>query len=91
MYLILYIYLIPQLKEIQFNKHLLSFYYILGIIPSAGILEMNEAFLYLQNLFPPSEWLPGSSDSKGYAYREGDLDSFPGLGRSPGEGNGNPL
>ena len=25
------------------------------------------------------------------AYNEGDLGSIPGLGRSPGEGNGNPL
>ena len=25
------------------------------------------------------------------AYNEGDLSSIPGLGRSPGEGNGNPL
>ena len=25
------------------------------------------------------------------AYNAGDIDSFPGSGRSPGEGNGNPL
>ena len=34
---------------------------------------------------------PGSSDSKASAYNVGDLSSIPGLGRSPGEGNGNPL
>ena len=34
---------------------------------------------------------PGSSDGKESACNEGDLDSFPGLGRSPGEGKGNPL
>ena len=34
---------------------------------------------------------PGSSDSKASAYNAGDLGSIPGLGRSPGEGNGNPL
>ena len=34
---------------------------------------------------------PGGSDSKASAYRVGDLGSIPGLGRSPGEGNGNPL
>ena len=33
----------------------------------------------------------GSSDGKVPAYNEGDLGSIPGLGRSPGEGNGNPL
>ena len=35
--------------------------------------------------------LPGGSDSKVSAYSVGDLGSIPGLGRSPGEGNGNPL
>ena len=34
---------------------------------------------------------PGGSDSKASAYNVGDLGSIPGLGRSPGEGNGNPL
>ena len=34
---------------------------------------------------------PGGSDSKESAGNEGDLGSIPGLGRSPGEGNGNPL
>ena len=34
---------------------------------------------------------PGGSDSKVSAYNAGDLGLIPGLGRSPGEGNGNPL
>ena len=34
---------------------------------------------------------PGGSDSKASAYNAGDPGSIPGLGRSPGEGNGNPL
>ena len=34
---------------------------------------------------------PGSSDGKASAYNAGDLSSIPGSGRSPGEGNGNPL
>ena len=34
---------------------------------------------------------PGGSDSKVSAYNAGDPGSIPGLGRSPGEGNGNPL
>ena len=34
---------------------------------------------------------PGDSDGKASAYNAGDLSSIPGLGRSPGEGNGNPL
>ena len=34
---------------------------------------------------------PGGSDSKESICNEGDLGSVPGLGRSPGEGNGYPL
>ena len=34
---------------------------------------------------------PGGSDGKVSAYNAGDLGSIPGSGRSPGEGNGNPL
>ena len=34
---------------------------------------------------------PGGSDSKESACNAGDLSSIPGFGRSPGEGNGNPL
>ena len=34
---------------------------------------------------------PGGSDGKESAYSAGDLGSIPGSGRSPGEGNGNPL
>ena len=33
----------------------------------------------------------GGSHGKGSAYNVGDLGSIPGSGRSPGEGNGNPL
>ena len=34
---------------------------------------------------------PGGSDGKASAFSTGDLGSIPGLGRSPEEGNGNPL
>ena len=34
---------------------------------------------------------PGGSDSKASVYNVGNLGSIPVLGRSPGEGNGNPL
>ena len=35
--------------------------------------------------------LLGGSDDKESACNAGDLGLIPGLGRSPGEGNGNPL
>ena len=34
---------------------------------------------------------PGGSEVKAFACKVGDPGSIPGLGRSPGEGNGNPL
>ena len=34
---------------------------------------------------------PGGSEGKASAYSVGDPGLTPGLGRSPGEGNGNPL
>ena len=34
---------------------------------------------------------PGGSDGKASAYNVGNPGSIPGSGRSPGEGNGNPL
>ena len=33
---------------------------------------------------------PGGSEVKASAWNAGDLGLIPGLGRSPGEGNGNP-
>ena len=36
-------------------------------------------------------YFPGGSDGKVSADNAGDPGSIPGLGRSPGEGNGNPL
>ena len=37
------------------------------------------------------EDFPGGSDGKASVYNPGDPGSIPGSGRSPGEGNGNPL
>ena len=36
-------------------------------------------------------WVPGGSDGEVSTYSAGDRGSIPGLGRSPGGGNGNPL
>ena len=48
--------------------------------------------LLLKQRFPRrSSGFPGGSEGKASAYNEGDLASIPGSGRSPGEGNGNPL
>ena len=43
----------------------------------------------LSGVFPPD--FHGGSDGKTSVYNAGDPGSIPGSGRSPGEGNGNPL
>ena len=40
---------------------------------------------------PFRKGFPGGSDSKASGHNAGDSGSIPRLGRSPGEGNGNPL
>ena len=42
-------------------------------------------------LLDASWGFPGGSEVKASAWNSGDLGSIPGSGRSPGEGNGNPL
>ena len=42
-------------------------------------------------IYSSTEGFPGGSDDKESACNAGDLGLIPGLGRSPGEGNGNPL
>ena len=41
--------------------------------------------------FLDSKGFPGGSEGKASACNAGDPGLIPGLGRSPGEGNGNPL
>ena len=48
--------------------------------------------VFLIKLLPLfSKDFPGGSDGKASVYNAGDLGSIPGLGRFPGEGDGNPL
>ena len=50
---------------------------------------MNLVSLHLLSIY--SVGFPGGSDGKASACNAGDPGSIPGSGRSPGEGNGNPL
>ena len=58
---------------------------------NASWMRMKQANLARLPSFEPRFHFPGGSDSKTSAYNVGDPGSIPGLGRSPGEGNGNPL
>ena len=50
-----------------------------------------QAWLGASSFTSPSWPLPGGSDGKASTCNAGDQGSIPGLGRSPGEGNGNLL
>ena len=52
------------------------------------MLSLNIKIIYEGLL---SVDFPGGSDGKASAYNAGDLGLIPGSGRSPGEGNGNPI
>ena len=53
---------------------------------------MISAFSWQNSIYPQyKRGLPGGSVGKESAGNAGDLGSIPQLGRSPGEGNGNPF
>ena len=58
----------------------------LWVVSKVGINVLFLIFIYLAVL-----GFPGGSEGKVSACNVGDPGSIPGLGRSPGEGNGNPL
>ena len=59
---------------------------------SASSLSLKLSSLLCKHSFNDFiYYLPGGSEVKASACNAGDVGSIPGLGRSPGEGNGNPL
>ena len=69
----------------------------LGILAVQGTLKgllqhhSSKASILWRSAFFIIQLFPGSSDGKVSACNAADVGSIPGLGRSPGEGNGNPL
>ena len=61
-----------------------------GRLQSVGSQE-SDTTQRLNNSIWCYEGFPGGSEVKASACNAGDLGSIPGSGRSPGEGNGNPL
>ena len=70
-----------------------------GSIPGSGRslkkgMVTHSSILSTPHSPPPKKSpkdFPGGSDGKASVYNVGDPGSIPGLERSPGEGNGNPL
>ena len=57
-----------------------------------GSREVQEGGTHVYRwLIHVNIWQKRGSDGKVSVYNAGDPGSIPGLGRSPGEGNGNPL
>ena len=59
------------------------------ILPSLTVSFYLLLFLWL--ILPCMQGFPGGSEVKVSASNARDVDLIPGSGRSPGEGNGNPL
>ena len=59
-------------------------------VQRVGLLINNWKGWWINLTFETPDF-PGGSDGKASAYNAGDPGSIPGLGRSPGEGNGNRL
>ena len=56
-----------------------------------GILSVKTFLSFINRLLMTITGFPGGSEFKVSAWNAGDPGSIPGSGRSPGEGNGNPL
>ena len=92
------------LEEISSLSYSIVFLYFSALITEEGFLSLlaifwNSAFRLVYFSFSPlpftsllfSAICEASLDSTASVYNAGDLGSISGSGRSPGEGNGNPL
>ena len=70
----------------QIRDHVKQLLMISGWDVTLQILEFCRAHGFIETLD-----FPGGSEVKASAWNAGDRGSIPGLGRSPGEGNGNTL
>ena len=59
--------------------------------PNQNLIDKELAEVVVSQRWDLEMGFPGGSDDKASAYNAGDPGSIPWSGRSPGEGNGNPL
>ena len=59
------------------------------VMPTLGLSSLET--LTLEDVFEETSGFPRNSVGEESACSAGDTGSIPGLGRSPGEGNGSPL
>ena len=61
------------------------------VISYIGVVHFSQLVNKYWILLLTTKSFPGGSDGKASAWNAGDPGLIPGLGRSPGEGNGTPL
>ena len=61
------------------------------LVGSRVHISVENIFLITNNQFAVVTGFPGGSVGKEFECKAGDMGLVPGLGRSPGEGHGNPL
>ena len=91
-----YLSIIPQIKlgkgEKCINCHASGDFPAIFLSLISSICTAMWGYIYLAILYGLQlRGFPGGSEGKASACNAGDLGSILGLGRSPGEGNGNPL
>ena len=74
----------PRLRTLGYVCSKTPQSWVLSVFPPYGLvtISVNSVYKYKSQIFP------GGSDGKESACDAGDLGLIPGLGRSPGEGNG---
>ena len=77
-------------REVFLAASFLKLFFPLAIIAFTSPLKFF-CLIFLMAARRLCRIFPGGSDGKTSAYNAGDLGLIPGLGRTPGEGNGNPL
>ena len=89
-----------QIEDAWLVKTQLDFLKLSNTVPEFVNFFLCEFVTSFASGFPSEDWLPrslwslnfpGGSAGKESACSVGDLGSIPGLGRSPGKGNGNPF
>ena len=75
------------------TKHVIVFQKQIQRVVSCNTVEVRYLSMRMISCLKcyQQHWFPGGSDSKASAHNVGDPGLIPGLGSSPGEGNGNPL
>ena len=80
-----------NLLPLKIQLHIISTPPLLDFLSFCFFVLLCDSLSLFTNSSTVSKGFPGGSEVKASACNVGDLGSIPGSGRSPGEGNGNPV